>query len=101
MTNIKPIVVTVLAQAVCDASQLHEDDQVVAETARYTVSLRPDTPANLIASAALDGFHENFGIRRLDDFVFSVKDAAGANLAEPKDASGYENGHYVIDVFAE
>lgn len=70
--------------------QLHPDDRRI--TGLYEVTLDAHTPTDGIANAALDGFHNNMGIKRLDDFEIVVRTAAQPQSDAIEQADTYENG---------
>lgn len=67
----------------------------------YEVLLKSDTPEEGLANAALDGFHDSFGIKELDDFLISVRKTSDPKSNEIEQSLDYENGDlagHVIDV---
>jgi hypothetical protein len=76
-------------------SKPHSDDRGIAGV--YGVHLHHDTPENLIANAALDGFHEHMGIKNLDSFNITVRSGHEKNspiIPEDDQHGSYENGHF-------
>lgn len=70
--------------------QLHRDDRCISGL--YVVELDGDTPAEATANAALDGFHQHYGITVLEDFDITVRASAQPQSAVIEQADGYENG---------
>jgi len=65
----------------------------------YLVKLSNDVPLERIASASLDGFHEDFGIKILDDFVISVFDYdTGVVIPESEGIEPYDSSIYCTSV---
>jgi hypothetical protein len=88
--------VIIVAKATTELDGDHPDSAIPG---MYVADLDPDTPTELHASAALDAFHESFGIEELDDFSFSVHDQeTGEVLPEPDGVDSYVNGHYCSNV---
>ena len=58
----------------------------------YLIEVDAKLPAEQRASAALDCFHEHWGIEMLDDFTFTVFDKDGNVLVELDGADSYKLG---------
>lgn len=78
--------------------QLHPDDRRI--TGLYEVTLDAGTPADGMANAALDGFHNSIGIKRLDDFEIVVRTAEHPQSDAIEQADTYENGELEVHVSA-
>lgn len=75
-------VVPVVAEAALDV-----EDRAISGT--YECAVDADTPEELLATAALDAFHDTHGVRVLDDFALVVTDDGGTELYEVDEDEGH------------
>jgi hypothetical protein len=78
--------VHVVVEANCPDDQLHADDEGVAGT--YDVGVPPQLSEGIQAGLALEAFHENIGIKVLEDFDISVVNPA--TRLEMHEADGFD-----------
>lgn len=94
-----PKTVFVVAKALVPVEQMDREDTEVAGT--YAVLLSDDTPADGLANAALDGFHNTVAVGVLDDFEFVVLTGTGPDAEEiPRNDAyeGYALSQYALSV---
>ena len=60
---------------------------------RHAIEVDEDTPVNLLASVALDVFHDQVAVGTLDDFSFRVEDEHGNQLVETDKHEAYSAKH--------
>lgn len=90
------VLVFVRAEPVKPRDELTYDDAGVPGI--YAVQLSPKTEPALIASAALDGFHEKVPVEVIDDFTYTVVDESGNTLDEHPDHDSYSLSSLCVDV---
>lgn len=57
----------------------------------YAVELMVDTPPSGLANAAIDGFHDNYGIEVLDDFEITVRKSSDPQSDEIEQSESFDN----------
>lgn len=76
-------------------NKLSAEDKESAPGGLYVATLADDTPADGLANAALDKFHDEYGIETLDDFDITVRAGEAADSAIVEQSEAHEDGNLI------